>query len=170
MAFLGLKMAIRRPSRRRGGLRRSPLEPPEGPSGPQTVEKRPLRGLRRWRISGLKSIWIEGVPIHSPPVDLLLKMEGGARETDQSQARQPEPARARARQTEQSQTDRARLARQTDGRRPRTAGGLCFINGKEGQSVGGSWVASDRMVVGSWVAQPRERREAPRGWGARKVP
>ena len=112
MALLGLKLAIRRPPEAQEIQTEPSLASRRPLSGPKTVEKRALRGLRKWRISGAKSIWIEGGPIHGPPVDLLLKMEGGDRETEQraSQRDRARPDRQRARQTEPDrqtpQTDR----------------------------------------------------------------
>ena len=127
----------------------------------------------------------KGVPIHSPPVDLLSRWLKKS-QTEQSQSQpesqtgQPEPDRLarqtdrasqRDRQTQPSQTDRAADRQtepdpsQTDGRPPGGLGrparlAVCSINGKEGR-VGQSVVRLEARRSGA--ASGAKRREQVAG-------
>ena len=66
------------------------------PLGAENGPTRTPEGLKKWPVFGAKSIEIEGGPIHSPPVDLLLRWP---RQTDRQ-------SRASQRDRQASQTDR----------------------------------------------------------------
>ena len=139
--LLGPQNGHLEPSGKRGRLRGSPLGPPEGHSGPQQGEKRPLRGPRNGGFSVQNRFGSPGDPIHSQPVDVLL----GWKEEPVRESQSGQPARQT--DTPDRQTDRAR-ARQTETDGPAASDGRPSVQPMAREEGAGSWLS----VRGSWLA------------------